>query len=660
MTTNVQQSKNLETFSLIWLDGIVNDSVENIETQQRLRTFINHLKTFQKGDECIQYIESLPKDRFVLIVSGRLGQEIVPQIHQLRQVYSIYVYCLDKERNERWAKRYPKIKSVIVKLDELVSQIRLNQEKRGETKINEPLPITFFLTNNPNTELNDQFIYSQLLIDYLLRIKPTSADEKELISLCKDEYKGNENELNIIKEFEEQYSSDRALWWYTREAFIYRLLNKAFRIQNVDLLLIFHFFIRDIQRLIEQNKCTNSLIAYRSSLMSNDEIQLFKNSVGEFISINGFLTTNLYRQQTISHLNSPDTTNDLEKVLFEIAAHSNIDPNKPFCNITPFSYYTGEEQILFTLGSIFRLVSVQPQGDGKDRIWIIRLKLSTNKHRLLRYLFENMKNQYNTEQINLLSFGRVLRKMSKFDEAERFYRRLLKELPHDHPNLADCHYSLGIVIDEKGDYESSLEWHQKSLAIKNQTLKSNDPNMGYSYNSIGNVYQKKGDYKRALEYYNKALIVWKRAFGENHLDVAMCLNNMGCIYENEKKYSEALECHQKSLAIKNLHLPTDHLNLSATHNNLASVYGNLGQLDLSLEHFNLSLKIKTKSLPINHPEIALTLKNIGLIYEIKGDFSQAKDFYERSAIMRRHIFSSTHPDVNRIEQDVKRVLLKIK
>ena len=128
-TTNIEQNKkNLETFSLIWLDACVNDSVENIETQQRLRTFINHLKTFQHANECIQYIASLPKDRFVLIVSGRLGQEVVPQIHNLRQVYSIYVYCWDKERNEQWAKSYPKIKGVIIKLDELVSRIRSNQE----------------------------------------------------------------------------------------------------------------------------------------------------------------------------------------------------------------------------------------------------------------------------------------------------------------------------------------------------------------------------------------------------------------------------------------------------------------------------------------------------------------------------------------------------
>ncbi|UJR26371.1 hypothetical protein I4U23_007704 [Adineta vaga] len=661
MTTNTVLSKNLETFSLIWLDAVVNDSIENIETQQRLRKFINHLKTFQNADDCIQYIQSQPKDRFVLIISGRLGRDIVPRIHNLRQVYSIYVYCLDKERNERWAKSYAKIKGVINQLHDLETQIRTNHENRCQTNINEPLPITFFITHNENNkDINENFIYSKLLIEYLLHIIPISTDEKELISLCKDEYKGNENELQILREFENDYSSDRALWWFTRETFVYRLINKAFRIQNLELLLIFRFFIRDIQRLIEQNKCTNALYVYRSYLMSMDEMDLFRNSIDEFLSINGFFITNIHRQQTINYLLNSDLTHDLEKVLFEIYADPQTDSHKPFCNITPFSFFTGEDQILFTLGSIFRLVSIHQQDIENHRIWIIRMKLTTESHKRLKPYFEPMKTQYNTGQMNLLSFGKILRKMQKFDDAEKFYRRLLKELPHDHINIADCHYNLGLVADEKGDYESSLEWHQQAIIIKKQVLKTNDPSLACSYNSIGNTYQKKGDYKRALEYYNKALLVWKKAFGENHPDIAMCLNNMGCIYENEKKYSQALECHQKALAIKNQHLPNDHVNLSATHNNLATVYGCTGQLDSALQHFHSSLKIKYKCLPSNHQDIALSLKNIGLIYEMKGDFLQAKMNYEKAATIRRHVLSSTHPDVVRIEQDIKRVSSKLK
>ena len=112
-----QVDNNLETFSLVWLDASVNSSQQNVKAQQQLRTSINYLKTFEHVDKCEQYIRSVFKeDRIILIVSGRLGQEIVPRIHQLQQVSAIYVHCLsaDKKKYEQWAKNYAKVNEVFV------------------------------------------------------------------------------------------------------------------------------------------------------------------------------------------------------------------------------------------------------------------------------------------------------------------------------------------------------------------------------------------------------------------------------------------------------------------------------------------------------------------------------------------------------------------
>ncbi|CAF4083884.1 unnamed protein product [Adineta steineri] len=113
--------KSLEIFSLIWLDA--NEGVEDTrDTEVKLRPIINHIKKFQDVKQCQQYIEQRSKnDRLILIVSGRLGLEIVPYIHQLRQVISIYVCCKDKKNNEQWTYKFTKVKSVVVNLDELVS-----------------------------------------------------------------------------------------------------------------------------------------------------------------------------------------------------------------------------------------------------------------------------------------------------------------------------------------------------------------------------------------------------------------------------------------------------------------------------------------------------------------------------------------------------------
>jgi hypothetical protein len=170
------------------------------------------------------------------------------------------------------------------------------------------------------SELTGDFIYSQLLINCLIQMKSTTSDKNEFISLCKKYYKNNCDTLGIVKEFERNYSSNRALWWYTRHSFLYQMLNKALRMQNIDLLFLLRFFIRDIKQQLEKNKCSTPVRAYRAQIMSIDEIQMLKDSLGEFLSFNSFLSTSINRQQARSFFSLSDTSIDFERVFFEIDA----------------------------------------------------------------------------------------------------------------------------------------------------------------------------------------------------------------------------------------------------------------------------------------------------------------------------------------------------
>lgn len=101
---------NLETCSLLWLDSTINNSEQNLHTQQRLQTIINHFVTFEDSTSCEDYIRSIPNhDRIIIIVSGLSGRQLVPRIHQIEQVDSIYVYCMDRKTNEKWTKNFTKV-----------------------------------------------------------------------------------------------------------------------------------------------------------------------------------------------------------------------------------------------------------------------------------------------------------------------------------------------------------------------------------------------------------------------------------------------------------------------------------------------------------------------------------------------------------------------
>ena len=105
--------QQLEIFCIIWLDDNVQAS-DDRDTEQKLRSIINRLKRFKDVERCQQYISARSaEDRLIIIVSGRLGRKIVPAIHNVRQVISIYVYCMDEAGNREWSKKYTKVKVLL-------------------------------------------------------------------------------------------------------------------------------------------------------------------------------------------------------------------------------------------------------------------------------------------------------------------------------------------------------------------------------------------------------------------------------------------------------------------------------------------------------------------------------------------------------------------
>lgn len=67
----------------------------------------------ERGDHCVTQIKDrFKKKRVFLIASGGLGARFVPQIHDLPQVYAIYIHCEDVAGHKRWADEFSKVRVV--------------------------------------------------------------------------------------------------------------------------------------------------------------------------------------------------------------------------------------------------------------------------------------------------------------------------------------------------------------------------------------------------------------------------------------------------------------------------------------------------------------------------------------------------------------------
>ena len=199
-----------------------------------------------------------------------------------------------------------------------------------------------------STDLGGGFLHTQLLIDTLLKMESTEVEFREFIDVCKKEYTGDHSSLAILAEFEQSYSPERALYWYSKQTILYRLLNKSLRTQNIDLILLFGFFIRDIHKQLEQlqqAQSTQMIRVYRGQLMSSEEVAMLISCEGQLISMNSFLSTTLDHQLALFLLGEGCLEVGLQRVLFEIDLGPNVPTTKPFADISEKSFFPDEQEI---------------------------------------------------------------------------------------------------------------------------------------------------------------------------------------------------------------------------------------------------------------------------------------------------------------------------
>lgn len=533
-------------------------------------------------------------------------------------------------------------------------------------KLEESLSITIYDANQPTDRFiantNTEFLCSQLLSQFFLQTKLTDEqiveNRNELVHLCKIAYQDDPHHLKILREFEHNYVSSNALWWFSHDSFLSQLLKQSFSSVNITLLILLQFFISDLVEQLKQFQSASSIVhAYRASLISTGEFQLLQQSVGKSLSQNTFFAAELNRDRAWNSLLSVDHDEEqMKRILLHIDADPRLNQIKPFADVSVHGHPGNDEEILFSPGSIFRLEQME---EDKNGIHIIHLTLCSDDDEQFKPIFDHIKYQYGESEMNLLSFGNVLRRIGKLDDAEQCFHRLVAHTNQDQGLLSRCYHHLGRIAQAKGDYSTSLTYLNKSLDIKQKTMDAHNPRIAQSHNCIGIIYQEQGEHAKAVEAFRKALMIWRHAYGKNHPNVAGCYNNMGVVYKREKNYREALKSFQTALSIRERHPSTTHHDIAGSHNNIGAVYERLGYHDLAIKHYNTSLKVKAKYLPTQHPSIASTFENMGYVYENRGAHLQALSYFEKAALIYRHCLMATHPDVIQIESSIRRVSSKL-
>ncbi|CAF5078486.1 unnamed protein product, partial [Rotaria sp. Silwood1] len=94
--------------------------------------------------------------------------------------------------------------------------------------------------------------------------------------------------------------------------------------------------------------------------------------------------------------------------------------------------------------------------------------LSSDDEHDFKQVLMDMKEQLGGGETNLQTLGRLLSEMSKFDLAEKYFIRFLKQLSPDDPLLYDLYQDLGKLASQVNNFDKSMEWRQKAITLKQQ------------------------------------------------------------------------------------------------------------------------------------------------------------------------------------------------
>jgi tetratricopeptide (TPR) repeat protein len=689
----VPNARIVQNFHLVWLDGSIdetNDDCRNSIT--KLRQVVNTVNTFVDVDECIDFITDLGEKAFV-VISGEFSQPIISIVQNISEVNCVHIFSKNNVQYEKWAKEWPKVAGVYADITPICEAIRQAREDCDYNNVSITFAKKMDGATGPNRDaLDSSFMYTQILKEILLTIDFNEDHIKEFLTYCREQLVGNDAELKKVDMIEKEYHDHKPIWWYTYDCFLYSMLNRALRLMEADLITTMGFFVRDLHKHIvelhfdqygEQNH-SNSFIVYRGQGLSQADFNQLQTTQGGLLAFNNFLSTSLDQAVSLAFAESITSNPDLIGVLFEM----NIDPSissTSFANVKNISYFQREEEILFSMHSVFRIGQVKQIEKNNNRLWQVDLTLTGDHDPQLQELTKSMRED--TEgSTGWFRLGLLMIKVAQFDKAQQVFEMILdrttdekekgeiynclgwikneqgkhteaitycekslkirqKILPANHTLLATSYNNIGLVYRNMGEYSKALSYYEKALEIDQKTLPANHPDLASSYHNIGQLYYNMVEYSKALSYYEKALEIWQKTLPANHPSLATSYNNIGGVYYNMGEYSKAFSYYEKALEISKKTLPANHPDLASSYNNIGLVYRNMGEYSKALSYYEKALEILQKTLPANHPNLTSSYGNIGSVYYSMGDYSKALSYYEKALEIEQKTLPANHPDL---------------
>ncbi|CAF3652749.1 unnamed protein product [Rotaria sp. Silwood1] len=225
----------IKAFLACALNQNIDDSVGSKLTQSLLCELNEYVRFYTDIHLCIDYIKTIIDEKVFLIVSGSLAKDILSEVHLLSTISSVFIFCTNRQRYIHLGSQYSKIRAICADQQSLVDAIKKS------ARIVTRHTMAFVMFDDKQQQKTAQvvskratsFLWYQIFIDVLKKLPQMDQAKKDMLDKCEDYYRFNTRELIKIEQFRTNYTIHEAVRWFTLDSFVYSLLNRALRTENI-------------------------------------------------------------------------------------------------------------------------------------------------------------------------------------------------------------------------------------------------------------------------------------------------------------------------------------------------------------------------------------------------------------------------------------------
>lgn len=206
--------------------------------------------------------------------------------------------------------------------------------------------------------------------------------------------------------------------------------------------------------------------------------------------------------------------------------------------------------------------------------------------------------------------------------------------------------SIGLMLYLKQDLQSSLNYYQEALRVRQEHFKTNENfDIAATFNSIGLIAFKMNKLDLAKNAFQQCIRTRvKLEATDAHRDIVTLYSNLGTVYLANGEDKEAIQMFSESIRLERKTLGDKHLGVAVSLQHLAQLHQDRGELELAHEYFAEALKITRdadESVMANKQRTICTLLNLmGNIHLMKAEIPQMMECFVEASRVCEQDFNS--------------------